>query len=92
VYLLGDRTGRELAERIVGVGNATEIVGLDSAAFDLALASGADAGYIVSLPLTADPCATLSDVLRRAPWADVTAITPLIETRAYAITRRGSEP
>lgn len=92
VYLRGDRTGRELAERVVGLGQAREVVGLDSAAFDAALFAGADEAYIVSRILTGDECDTLEALLRRAPWAGPAAIAPLIETRAYAITRRGSVP
>jgi hypothetical protein len=92
VYLLGDRTGRELAERIVGLGNAKTVIGLDSAAFDTALSAGAEAAYIVSVLLTGDACGALSDLLRRAPWADRASVELLIETRAYAITRRGSAP
>lgn len=92
VYVRGDRTGRELAERIVGLGNAKAVVGLDSAAFDAALSAGADAAYIVSLLLTDDACAAVSDALRRAPWADRASVQLLIETRAYAITRRWSAP
>ena len=92
VYLLGDRTGRELAERIVGLGNAKEVVGLDSAAFETVLSAGADEAYIVSLPVSGDACGALSDLLGRAPWADRASIAHLIETRAYAITRRGSAP
>lgn len=92
VYLRGDRTSRELAERLVGLGHAREVVGLDSAAFDAAFSAGADEAYIVSLMLSGDGCNALSDLLRRAPWADRAGIAPLIETRAYAITRRGSAP
>ena len=92
VYLRGDRTGRELAERVVGLGHAREVVGLDSAAFDAALFAGADEAYVVPLMLTADGCEPLDALLRRAPWADPAAIAPLIETRAYAITRPGRVP
>ena len=92
VYPLGDRTGRELAERIVGLGNAKEVVGLDSAAFEAALSAGADEAYILSLPLTGDVCGALSDLLRRAPWVDRASIAHLIETRAHAITRRARAP
>ena len=92
VYRMGDRTGRELAERIVGLGQAREVVGLDSAAFDAALSAGTDQAYIVSTPRTNDSCALLSTVRERAPWADRAWIAPLLETRAYAITRRGSVP
>jgi hypothetical protein len=92
VYLRGDRTGRELAERVVGLGHAREVVGLDSAAFDAALSTGDDAAYIVSLVLTGDGCDALEGLRRRAPWADRASIAPLIETRAHAIMRRGSGP
>jgi hypothetical protein len=92
VYLRGDRTGRELAERVVGLGHAREVVGLDSGAFDAALFAGADEAYIVSRMLTGDGCEALEALLRRAPWSSPAAIAPLIETRAYAITRPGGGP
>jgi hypothetical protein len=92
VHLLGDRTGRELAERVVGLGHAREVVGLDSAAFDAALSVGAHGTYIVSIPLSGNTCEALSALHRRAPWADAASIAPLIETRAYAITHRESVP
>lgn len=92
VYLRGDHTGRELAERLVGLGHAREVIGLDSAAFDAALSAGADEAYIVSVRLTDDVCGVLSAVRERAPWAHRAWITSLLETRAYGITRRGSAP
>jgi hypothetical protein len=92
VYLLGDRTGRELAERVVGLGRAREVIGLDLAAFDAALAAGAHGAYIISIPLDGDTCEALEALRRRAPWADPSWIAPLVETRAHAITRRASVP
>jgi hypothetical protein len=54
------------------------------------LQRGSDAGYILSfdrVPL--DPCQALLEIVERLPWLDPAAIVPLIDTRPWAILRRG---
>lgn len=92
VYLAGDRTAREIAERIVGIDGASEVAGLTTAELDVALLSGADLAYVVSIPHTSDACHELVALTARAPWIDSGSITALIDTRAHAITRRTQQP
>ena len=70
--------------------------GLDDAAFDAALATGRDRGYLVGLdrrPL--DLCHQLRVLVARAGWltrsggTPETAVVPLVDTRARAVVRRG---
>ena len=70
--------------------------GLDDAAFDAALASGRDRGYVVGFdrrPL--DPCQQLRALAARAGWlaqpggTPGTAVVPLVDTRTRAVVRRG---
>ncbi|MGQ0715162.1 MAG: hypothetical protein ACT4PJ_15795 [Gemmatimonadaceae bacterium] len=91
IYLSGDRTARELAERIVGVAGASEAAGLPAAAFDEALRAGDDFAYILSMSRP-DLCREMSALEARAPWIDATSLSPLIDTRAYAIMTRAREP
>ena len=71
-------------------------VGLGDAAFDLALATGQDRGYLVGLdrrPM--DPCQQLQALVGRAGWlgrtdrTPATAVVPLVDTRTRAVVRRG---
>jgi hypothetical protein len=90
VYSKDDEVARRLAERIVALartGSSLRAVGLDSDAFAGAVESGADRAYVVGLPRqTVVPC---RDALR---WPAGARLLPLIDTRAYAIIRKGTRP
>ena len=88
VYPRGDRIGQGLAERIVALtGSSAELraTALDPAEFDRALASGAERAYILAVPRQSiAPCRD------SAGWPRGARLQALIDTRAYAIVRRGS--
>jgi hypothetical protein len=87
VYPRGDRTARELAERIVALSSAN--LTLQPAAFeDLAhrLINRADLAYVVPFPLgEPTPCAGHPPVLSMTA-----TVEPLVDTRAHLILRRGT--
>lgn len=88
VYLQGDEAARGLAERVVALGGSRSqlrTAGLGNVEFKASFSEGRERGYILALPSrTLDPCRE-SEVLRQG-WR----IHPLIDTRAFAIVRRGS--
>jgi hypothetical protein len=90
VYPLNDQVARGLAERIVALTRDTvqlRSAGLDPAGFAAAVRSQQDRGYVLGLPRQVPaPCHELA-----ALPAGV-SIQPLIDTRAYAIVRRGAPP
>ena len=93
VYDGGDRTARELAERIVAlveIGDATA-VGLSGAALDAALGHGSELAYIIAVP-RASYCEALGALLRPGPWTSSHSALPLIDTRAHGITPRAARP
>lgn len=92
IYPAGDRTARELAERIVGVEGASEAVGLAPAELDAALHAGGDFAYIMSFLRASDWCRELIALTQRAPWIGSASVTPLVDTRAYTITRHARQP
>ena len=94
VYDAGDRTARELAERVVALaGSTATAVGLDRAEMDVALRAGNDLAFIVSEPRSAGhECDVNIRLAHRAPWLAPEAIVPLIETRAHAIVPRIPRP
>jgi hypothetical protein len=88
-YRRDDRTGRELAERLVATapaaGGRLVATGLEPEEFTAALARGAHAAYVVALPARAPAtCAAVP------AWPRGAAVTPLIETRAHAVMRAGA--
>lgn len=87
VYIRGDEVARGLAERVValaGPGTGLRAAALEAAHFATLLRTGSDRAYVVALPRhTLAPC-------REATWPDGARIQPLIDTRAYAIVRRGA--
>jgi hypothetical protein len=93
VYDAADRTGRELAERIVALAERGDVtaVGLPAAALDAALQRGTDLAYIVSVP-RASYCDAVAALSQRAPWMASGAIVPVIDTRAYGIVPRAVRP
>jgi hypothetical protein len=95
VYDAGDRTARELAERVVALvqDRSAAAVPLAMAELEAALHAGNELAYIVSLPRSADSaCAALNELTRRVAWITVGTITPLVDTRAYAIVPRIPSP
>jgi hypothetical protein len=89
-YRKDDEVARGLAERIVALASPSaglRIVGLDAASFAEAVRSGTDPAYVIGLPRQSlAPCRdrTMSPAGAR--------LLPLIDTRAYAIVRRGAPP
>ena len=90
VYLKEDDVGRGLAERIVALAPAStglRAIGLDSAEFALAVRGGTDRAYVIGVPRRSfSPCRNAS------VWPAGSRLLPLIDTRAYAIVRRGAPP
>jgi hypothetical protein len=95
VYQTGDRTARELAERVVAIigGAMTAAVALEPAELDAALRAGDELAYIVSVARSADAgCDALAALARRAPWLAPHSILPLVDTRAHVIAPRAPRP
>jgi hypothetical protein len=90
VYLQGDDVARALAERIVAVASADlnlRTAALEPSEFAASLTHGLDQAYIMALPRqTLSPCRDAS------PWPRGATVQPLIDTRAYAIVRKGTPP
>jgi hypothetical protein len=89
-YIRGDEVARGLAERIValaGSGAGLRAAALEPADFASALRAGSDPAYVVALPRhTLVPCRDA------AQWPAGARLMPLIDTRAYAIVRKGAPP
>lgn len=80
-----DPTARDLAGRIAALTRGVA-AGLAPADFATALGAGTEAGYVVALPRAVpDPCRAARDLL--PPWP--VTLTPLVDTRARAVVRRG---
>jgi hypothetical protein len=94
IYEAGDRTGQELAERIVAIlGDAAVASPLDTPALDSALRTGHDLGYVVSVPRdTSFACDSIASLARRVPWVGSEHVRPLVDTRAHAIVPRSPRP
>lgn len=94
VYEAGDRTARELAERVVAImEDSAAVVGLAPAELESALRVGDELSYIVSLPRFPDRgCEAIAALARRAPWVTPQSIIPLVDTRAHAITPHTPRP
>ena len=90
VYPLDDKVARGLAERIVALTSDTvqlRTAGLNPMEFAAAVRNQRDRGYVLSLSRQVPaPCRELAG-LPKGAW-----IQPLIDTRAYAIVRKGSPP
>ena len=88
VYLRGDPIARGLAERIVALASErTDLraAGLTAAKFSAALASGAEAAYVVALGRR-----SLAPCHDSAGWPAGATLLPLIDTRDHAIVREGT--
>jgi hypothetical protein len=80
----GDPVARDLAARIVAGTPGLVVAAADSAALARAMDRGMDAGYLVALPRLAPTACPVT------PWPAGWTVTPLAETRPYAILRRGA--
>ena len=88
VYLRGDEAARGLAERIVALAASDEglrTAALGASEFSSALAGGGERAYIIALPRQ-----TLAPCRDSAGWPSGATLHPLIDTRAYALVRRGA--
>jgi len=89
-YRRDDEVARGLAERVVALAPAStglRAVGLEAAQFDQAVRNGTERAYVIGLPRQSlAPC---RDASMLPPG---TRPLPLIETRAYAIVRKGVPP
>jgi len=84
-YPAEDPVARDLAERIVALagGNVTAR-GLAADSFGVALRLETERGYVLGLPrLAIVPCR------ESAAWPPGAAVVPLVDTRPYALLRRG---
>ncbi|MEO7475578.1 MAG: hypothetical protein ABIY46_09635 [Gemmatimonadales bacterium] len=84
-----DRVARDLAERIVALAGTTGLAtkGLPPDSLDAALLSGSARAFVLRVPGHAsEPCRETAD------WPPAAVVVPLVETRAFAILRRGTPP
>ncbi len=90
VYPRDDKVAQGLAERIVALARDTvplRTAGLDAAALALALRTQNERGYVLGLPrAAAAPCHEIASLPAGA------TIQPLIDTRPFAIVRKGAPP
>ena len=95
VYRRGDPIGHDLAERLVAMDGSVTAAALADDSLAAALAAGADAVYVVMLPVRADT-SLAGDVGGRCAAVPSrpagTVIIPLVETRAHAVVRSGTPP
>lgn len=94
IYPEGDATARELAERIVALGNSPEegqrnhgsfrTVALRPADLRAALAAGNMAGAVLPLPRLAPV-----DCNQISGWPAGSGLIPLVDSRAHLVVRRG---
>jgi hypothetical protein len=90
VYRKDDEVARSLAERTIALapaGAGLRAVGLDGTEFATAIRDGLERAYIIGLPRQ-----SLSPCRDAAMWPAGAGLLPLIETRAYAIVRKGAPP
>jgi hypothetical protein len=90
VYPRDDKVAQSLAERIVALAGESvplRTAGLDAAAFATALRAQNQRGYVLGLPREdAAPCHEMASLPVGA------RIQPLIDTRSFAIVRKGAPP
>lgn len=92
VYPRDDAVARALGERLVAIlGGRATAAGLAPNAFQAALTSGGEMGYVMPLErITLDRCRAIDTLLAGGSWLGALgAITPLIDTRLRAVVRRG---
>jgi hypothetical protein len=90
IYRKDDEVARGLAERVVALASAStglRAVGLTATPFNEAIRSGTERAYVIGLPRRSlAPC---RDASMLPPGGRA---LPLIDTRAYAIVRKGVPP
>jgi hypothetical protein len=90
VYAEGDEVARRLAERVVALtpsGTGVTAAALGPAQLTAAVQRGSDKAYVLAVPRRSlVPCRDSSG------WPPAASIHPLIDSRAFAIVRRGSPP
>jgi hypothetical protein len=90
VYRKDDEVARGLAERIVALASTSaglRAVGLDAAEFATAVRGGSERAYVIGLPRQ-----SLAPCRDGSMWPAGARLRPLIDTRAYAIVRKGAPP
>jgi hypothetical protein len=90
VYRKDDSVARSLAERTVALAPSVadlRAVGLDPAEFATAIRNGRERAYIIGLPRQ-----SLAPCRYSSMWPAGARLLPLIDTRAYAIVRKGAPP
>lgn len=89
-YRKDDEVARGLAERIVALASTStglRAVGLEAAEFATAVRGGTERAYVIGLPRQSlAPCRDAS------MWPAGAQLLPLIDTKAYAIVRKGAPP
>jgi len=88
-----EHTGDVAAARAIVGSKMVVVHGVSDAELTSALQSGADAGYVLSLPRRVyDRCGATLTLHAAVPWLVGTSaqIVPLVETRAYVVMRRGA--
>ena len=90
VYNQADRSAADLAARLVGLGvlgRGTGAAGLSGTAFESALRTGGDAGYVLELHARVyDPCRAAGTEL--PAWTAAGKVVPLLDVRSHAVLRR----
>ena len=85
VYLEGDQTAREIAERLVALQRTpVQTMALPRDRFVSSLAAGEASMYVLSLPRT-DP----GSCGRKPAWPSASSVLPLVDSRAHALVRAG---
>lgn len=91
----GPSEGLVIQENPAATSEPATAIGLRATDFTRALRRGGDLAYVIRLPrLPMDPCSVLGRLIGQAPWLGsraglVSAVVPLIDTRARVVTRRG---
>lgn len=93
LYIRGDGTARELAERLVALTARRDVtaVAVSAQELDVALLGGNAVAYVVAMPRAAQ-CDSLAILAQRAPWIASSVIHPLIDVRAHLIRPRAARP
>lgn len=83
-YQEGDATARDLAERLVALQTGSlRAVAYPPDAFNVSLAGGEAAMYVLALSSAPGECAS------HPQWPASSSVVPLVETRAHALIRAG---
>ena len=93
LYAIGDRTARELGERLVAVTGRADATAVGVGADELTaeLRAGDALSYIISVRRES-LCETLSTLTEGVGWLSPHSIRALVDTRAHAIAPRPIRP